>query len=488
MVNGDHLDLYLAGGEQEEYWLTQEALDVYCEKMHVSLVYVIKVDTSDYGSFVSIFNSVDNTVDNTSYTRWELGYRRDTANEEYSQKYKAIYEEGSLYETVYRMQTTDGSHPHITTLVPVRGTAGEVTGILCIQRPMRELREATLPCLFAIIGAVVVLSVLASVIATNYYKKRFVLPIKKTSEEAVRFAKENTKGEPLGEISRYTELSDLASSIDTMEADILKYIEDLTAITAEKERIIAELTLARTIQTDSIPGVFPAFPEKKDFDIYATMTPAREVGGDFYNFFMVDDDHLAIMIGDVSGKGIPAALYMMATNILSSDRAKVGGAPSQILSFVNNDMCDHGNSDMFVTLWLGILELSTGKVIAANAGHEYPALMKNGTFTLLKDKHGFVIGGMKDVPYTDYEICLAPGDKLFLYTDGVPQATDKDNRMFGTERMLEALNIDPQATPQRTLEAVHDAVAEFVKDAEPFDDLTMLCVAYIGGTHKDNKK
>ena len=480
LVNGDNIDAYLAGEKKAEYRWTKAALDVYCKNMRVSLVYVIKVDTSDYQSFVSVFNSVDNSVDNSSYVPWELGHQREATNEEYSQKYKAIYEEGVPYETVYRFDTTGPVHPHVTTMVPVYNGTGEVVSILCIQRPIRELREAIFPCLFAIIGTIILLSILASVFATTYYKKQFVIPIRKTSEEAARFAKENTKGEPLGQISRYREISSLAQSIDTMETSIVQYVEDLTAVTAVKERMSAELSVARNIQADSIPRVFPAFPDRSDFDIYASMTPAREVGGDFYNFILIDDDHLAVLIGDVSGKGVPAALYMMVTNILTSDRAKVGGAPSQILSYVNNDLCGQKNSEMFVTVWLGILELSTGRMIAANAGHEYPAVMKNGTFALLKDKHGFVLGGLEDVPYKDYELSLEPGDKLFLYTDGVPEATNSDVQMFGTERMLQALNKDPKASPQQILENVRAGVKDFVKDAEPFDDLTMLCLEYKG--------
>ena len=207
------------------------------------------------------------------------------------------------------------------------------------------------------------------------------------------------------------------------------------------------------------------------------MTPARQVGGDFYNFFFVDSDHLAMVIGDVSGKGIPAALFMMVTNILISDRTMMGGTPGEILTFVNQSICEHNKAEMFVTVWLGILEVSTGKLTASNAGHEYPALLRaGGCFELLKDKHGFVVGGMDGIVYKDYELRLQPGDKLFVYTDGVPEASDADHRLFGTERMISALNTDPAASPEQILGSVRAAVDHFVKDAEQFDDLTMLCV------------
>ena len=211
------------------------------------------------------------------------------------------------------------------------------------------------------------------------------------------------------------------------------------------------------------------------------MDPAREVGGDFYNFYFVDDDHLALVIGDVSGKGIPAALFMMVTNILISDRTRMGGNPAEILRFVNEEICAHNEVEMFVTVWLGILELSTGKLVAANAGHEYPAIRHaDGAFELLRDKHGFVIGGMEGVTYREYELQLAPGDRIFVYTDGVPEATAPDNTMFGTERMLAALNEVPTGSPEQILKKVRSAVDDFVKGAEQFDDLTMLCLEYKG--------
>ena len=477
LINGDHLAAYLNGEETEEYQQTRIYLDAYCKKMSVSLVYVIRVDTSDYGRFVSIFNAVDNTVDDSSYTAWELGHKRDTTNDEYRRKYREMYEQTALFETVYRIRTTDGQHPHITTMVPVKGADGETNAILCVQRPMRELNDARRPYLVNIAVWTVLLCILTGVFAANYIRRQFVKPIRKMSDEAARFAKENTQAEPIGRISGIREIANLASSIDTMEADMVNYIGNLTAVTAEKERIGAELSLARTIQDNSVPNIFPPFPDRDDFDIYASMTPAKEVGGDFYNFFLIDDDRLMFVIGDVSGKGIPAALFMMVTNILISDRALMGGTPGEILTFVNQNICEHNQADMFVTLWLGILELSTGKVVAANAGHDDAAVYrKNGAFELFKTKHGFVIGGMEGVRYRDFELKLGPGDKLFLYTDGVPEATDAQNGMFGMERMLDALNANKERTPEEILNGVHERVNAFVGDAPQFDDLTMLCV------------
>ena len=481
LVNGDHIDSYLAGEEYEEYLLSQRRLDVYCEKIHVSLIYVIKVDRSDYGRFVSIFNSVNNSVDNTSYSPWELGYKRDTTNDEYAEKYRALYNQEVPYENVYRIKVTGGVHPHITTMVPVKNSEGEVVAILCVQRPMSEINSARKNYLASVLLFTAMVVVLVSVFSLFYLRNKFLKPINKVSAEASRFAKENTKGEGLGLISNYRELSELAESIDTMETDMVNYMENLTAVTAEKQRISTELSLATRIQTAMLPHVFPPFPDRTEFDIYASMNPAKEVGGDFYDFFLIDDNHLGMVMADVSGKGVPAALFMMASKIILQSCAMLGGSPAEILTKTNEAICSNNQEEMFVTVWLGILEISTGKLTAANAGHEYPVIRKaDGRFELFKDKHGFVIGGMSGAKYREYEIQMEPGSKLFLYTDGVPEATDADKNMFGTERMVDALNTEPEASPEVILKNVRSAVDGFVKEAEQFDDLTMLCIEYRG--------
>ena len=250
----------------------------------------------------------------------------------------------------------------------------------------------------------------------------------------------------------------------------------------ENARIETELTMASSIQADMLPNIYPAFPDRPEFDIYATMEPAKEVGGDFYDFFLVDDDHLCMVMADVSGKGVPAALFMMASKIILANNAMMGKTPAQILTDTNAAICSNNREEMFVTVWLGILEISTGKLTAANAGHEYPVLMQaGGKFELIKDKHGFVIGGMDGVKYKEYELQLIPGSKLFLYTDGVPEATNAKNELFGKDRMLATLNENINASPDEMLKNIRYAVDGFVKDAEQFDDLTMLGMEYKGG-------
>ena len=242
-----------------------------------------------------------------------------------------------------------------------------------------------------------------------------------------------------------------------------------------------ELAMATEIQAAMLPSIFPAFPSREEFDLHASMDPAKEVGGDFYDFFLVDDDHLCMVMADVSGKGVPAALFMMASKIILQSCAMLGGSPAEILTKTNQAICSNNQEEMFVTVWIGILELSTGKLTAANAGHEYPVFCRSGnTYELFRDRHGLVIGAMSGAKYKEYEIQLKKGDLLFVYTDGVPEATNADQELFGTERMLKALNTQPDAAPTQILKNVRAAVDAFVQNAEQFDDLTMLCMKYHG--------
>ena len=339
-----------------------------------------------------------------------------------------------------------------------------------------ELSKARLT-IMVLIAAVVILAVTSAIILS----KRIVKPLELITNRVQTLGGDDLQFRMEDAYRTNDEIEVLAESFAMLSGKTLEYISVVERVTAEKERIGAELSLATRIQADMLPNIYPAFPERPEFDIFASMDPAKEVGGDFYDFFMTDDDHLCVFIADVSGKGVPAALFMMASMIILANNAKMGKTPAQILTDSNAAICTNNREEMFVTVWLGILEISTGKLTAANAGHEYPVLKRpDGGFELLKDKHGFVMGGLDSARYREYEIQMQPGSKLFLYTDGVPEATSGENNLFGTERMLEALNAAPDASPKDVLAGVRSAVDGFVKDAEQFDDLTMLCVEYRG--------
>ena len=336
--------------------------------------------------------------------------------------------------------------------------------------------------IMVLLSVVVVIAVSAAIVLS----KRIVRPLEAITARVRSLGGDDLQFRMEDTYRTHDEIEVLAESFAMLSGKTLEYIDKVQRVTAEKERIGAELSLATRIQADMLPNIYPAFPDRPEFDIYATMDPAKEVGGDFYDFFLVDDDHLCMVMADVSGKGVPAALFMMASKIILANNAMMGKSPAQILTDTNAAICANNREEMFVTVWLGIFEISTGKLTAANAGHEYPVLKhKDGAFELFKDKHGFVIGGMDGVKYKEYELMLEPGSELFLYTDGVPEATSAEKELFGTERMLAALNGDIAASTVQTLKNVRAAVDGFVKEAEQFDDLTMLCFEYKGKAERE---
>ena len=481
LIEPDRMGEYDSQGEDtQQYQRVWTGFDRLCNSSGATFVYVIEPDTTDYEHIKFIFSTM---AEWSGYTKYDYGYLRQTTNDDYKEKYRRLYEEGSQRELVIRDKGYIETDPHITAMIPLKGSDGQTKAILCVQRQMEALASARKNYVRSVI-AVLLLSALVFLTGQALYLGRVLLsPVKKISNELGRFAKENTLGEKrlTDTIHNKDEIGMLADSIDSMEEQIVSYVDNITSITAEKERISTELTLASSIQMNMLPNDFTFFSEHTEFDIYASMDPARQVGGDFYDFFMTDDDHLCIVMADVSGKGIPAALFMMASKIILADFAKMGQTPAQILESTNETIAANNPENVFVTVWLGILELSTGRLTAANAGHEYPVLMhEGGSFELLKDKHGFVIGGMTGMKYKEYEVDLKPGSKLFLYTDGVPEATDVHENMFGTGRMLDALNEVTQSTPQQIIANVRRAVDDFVKTAEQFDDMTMLCLEYKG--------
>ncbi|MBQ6595904.1 MAG: SpoIIE family protein phosphatase [Clostridia bacterium] len=337
-------------------------------------------------------------------------------------------------------------------------------------------------------GILMVVIFLLGFFMTRHMRKTLVVPINAISAAAQSYVADRRKGHTdpdhfarLG-IRTGDEVEKLSLAMSDMEHSLNEYEADLTRITAEQERIGTELSLAASIQEDVLPNRFPAFPDRNEFDIHAVMDPAQEVGGDFYDFYLIDEDHLALTIADVSDKGIPAALFMMSSKLILSNLVMLGHSPAAALEAANRSICATSHESMFVTVWLGILEISTGKLTAANAGHEYPFVMQaQGVFEEYRDVHGFVLGGLEDASYREYELWLKPGSKLFVYTDGLPEATGGAGQMFGLERVGKVLNASVDRSAEGVLENMRQAVNRFVSGAPQFDDLTMLCLEYRGG-------
>lgn len=340
---------------------------------------------------------------------------------------------------------------------------------------------------------ILALTVVLDFIIVMRMRRNVVEPLNTMAKAAKTFADNaddpDDESQAFGSINVHTgdEIEKLADSLKAMEADRTRKTRDLIALNTEKERLNAELSVAAQIQNDALPSVFPPFPGRNEFEIYAMMEPAKEVGGDFYDFILLDDDHLMITIDDVSGKGIPGALFMMTSKSLIANLVRLyPDDPALVLKKLNEQICENNKASMFVTVWLAVLEISSGRMICTNAGHEYPAIYQNGEFTLLKDRHGLAAGCFETAKFTNYEIQLTPGDAVFVYTDGVPESNNTDAEMYGTDRMLRALNYNRDSDMKKLLLSVMTSIREFSSGAEQFDDITMVGLRWYGPEYGDN--
>ncbi len=330
---------------------------------------------------------------------------------------------------------------------------------------------------FIMFFVLVVLIIVVVASASTQFSKNFTKPFIMLKEGVDEIGAGHWDREL--DIKTGDEIEDLGNAFNAMAKNLDSHVKRLTAVTAEKERIGAELDVAAHIQSSMLPCIFPAFPDRKEIDIYATMDPAKEVGGDFYDFFMIDEKHIAIVVADVSGKGIPAALFMVIGKTLIKDHTQEGTDLGEVFSTVNNLLCESNSEGLFITAFEGVLDLETGEFTFVNAGHEMPFIAQKGAdFAPYQIKPGFVLAGMEDMRYRSGRITLEPGDKIFQYTDGVTEATDSQNQLYGMERLQNVLLKCKDKTPQEILPAVKEDIDKFVGEAPQFDDITMLCLEF----------
>lgn len=375
---------------------------------------------------------------------------------------------------------SDGTFGYTITSYHPLTVEGKVAAVVLIEIPMSKLESDITSFVTVLTVLAILLTAVILVICIIVIYRTIIVPITKISKEADDFVSNNNlvTGE-LEKIKTRDELQTLAESINKMQIEINDYIKDITAITAEKERIGAELNVATHIQASMLPSIFPAFPDREEFDIYATMNPAKEVGGDFYDFFLVDEKHIAIVMADVSGKGVPAALFMVIAKTLIKDHTVPETDLGEIFSTVNNLLCESNSGQMFVTAFEGVLDLETGEFRFVNAGHEMPFICKQGgKYEPYKIRPGFVLAGMDDMMYKGGVIQLDVGDKIYQYTDGVTEATNADNRLYGMERLENILCKNADKKPTELLPLVKADIDAFVGEAPQFDDITMLCLEY----------
>lgn len=486
-------ETYVASDEYLSYFKDIEKIEGY-DKMLTTLreiqdnsdvesIYVENVDTKK--------KAVVYLLDASVTDRYQSGITHAVAKSNYGQMSVA-----ALKESGFPAFITNNWGWLCTAGAMALDDGGTKAAVVCVDVSMNAVMQDRYRFLKDVLLLLLLVAAVCTVVMAILIDRTVVGPVNKISAATASYI-ENKNEKATGEestIAKLTIQSDdevgvLCNSIKKMEADINAYIDNLTAVTAEKERIGAELGVATQIQASMLPCIFPAFPDRPEIDIYASMRPAKEVGGDFYDFFWVDDDHLALVMADVSGKGVPAALFMVIAKTLLKNVSQTGLSPKAVLEKVNNQLCVGNDAEMFVTVWLGILDISTGNMICSNAGHEYPALKRaDGPYELIRDKHGFVLAGMENSHYTEYELQLNPGDKLFLYTDGVAEATDADEELYGTDRMLAALNQSAEADCETLLHAMQADIDAFVAEAPQFDDITMLSLELMSKSEFAMKK
>lgn len=473
-LDPDRLQEYLKTGQWDaEYYEIQAKLDQLVISTNTYLIYVTSL-SNNYTTSTYIFDSVH---PDTGFSRYELGYTAQDMDPKYQPEVEQIMTTGER-SAVYFYSYSEASGAHTTAGIPVKDSTGTVVAFLGVEKAMAALEAARSTYVRNVLEITVLAVTLFLILYIGFLRRQVVAPLQTITREAQRFAQDNVvQLDVLEHIHKRDEIGILARVIGKMETDIVRYVENLTTVTAEKERIGAELNVATQIQADMLPRIFPPFPEQEQFDIYATMTPAREVGGDFYDFFLVDPDHLAVVIADVSGKGVPAALFMVVAKTLIKNHTQAGEEPGRVFELVNNQLCENNEAGMFVTAFLGVLEISTGTFTYVSAGHNPPLVSSENTgYDWLPGKRNFVLAGMEDMRYRQQQITLKPGDSLFLYTDGVTEALDKEGHLYSEERLFAFWNrMDRKGKGLREqLQMLHEDIDAFAAGAEQADDITML--------------
>ena len=475
IINGDLVQNYMITKEPDaHYYFIYEYMKI------------IKAEFSDVRYFYVIVPGIDGL----SYI-WETTNDPDTTDIiGYRTPYATMEAGEDMVKSAFRKNPEEHLieyvDPNFGTLVtaasPVFDSSGKPVALVCVDLSKTAIEVKVIRIVFTVVGLVMLIMIISSIIHYISMRETIIKPIKILTKASSDIVNNIESGQEYkSEIHSGDEIEDLSKSFEEMDKEIRAYIEENAKITSEKERIGAELDMAKSIQASQLPSIFPAFPGKSEFDIFASMKPAKEVGGDFYDFFMVDDDHIVLVMADVSGKGIPAALFMMISKILIKNHMQNGSSPGETLEAVNNQLLEGNKEGLFVTVWMAIIEISTGKGVAVNAGHEHPALKRKGQkYELVKYRHSPAVSTIENMIYKEHEFELNPGDSLFVYTDGVAEATNKELELFGTDRMIDALNSSLGATPQNVLGNVMTHINKFVGDAEQFDDITMLCFEYKG--------
>ncbi len=468
----------------EGYDKMQEYLNNLKNCFDIKYIYIIiPVNDSDYDNMkyvmIGMTEEEKKIVNNQSYLGKPSGseYKKEVA-QMYIQNMK------NKDKIEYYANETEFGHMY-TAMKPLLNSNGEPIAVLSIDIAMNEVTSTLQEYTTGIfIGGTIITAVFLGIL---YYwlNKRIIKPIKTLKIQSEYLADlENRANHPedinieKSQIHTGDEIEEFSDSLYNMAVNLKKYMINLLDVEKEKHRIGAELSVATAIQANMLPRIFPPYPEFKEFDLYATMNPAKEVGGDFYDFFMIDKTHLAIVIGDVSGKGVPAALFMVISKTIIKNYAMMKLSPEEIFNKANNDLCEGNDAELFTTAWIGIYDLEKRKLSFCDAGHDNPILRKkDGSIEYIKpSKKRIMLAGMEGTQYILNEMILDEGDTILIYTDGVPEANNVNGEFFKQERLEKAVIDSKTSDPKDLIEFIRNRVNEFAGEAPQFDDITMLAL------------
>lgn len=474
LVNGDSVERYLREGADEEYAEALQSLQDLKANYNLQFLYVSVPDVAENNA-VYVFDVYLERDDPDLIG--QLGEK--TGPTDVYGIVLDIYLHGASER---QSAVTDGEFGYLSSAyAPLYRADGSISAVVGVDISMDviigQVRTATLQIALTA-GAMIVLSLLALLVLV---RRRVLRPLAGLSRHMEGFASEESGLREIPVAQTGDELQRIGESFNRMAGDLKQYIQNLAAVTADRERIAAELNVATTIQSGMLPSTFPPFPDRKEFQIYASMTPAKEVGGDFYDFFMLDGDRLCAVIADVSGKGVPAALFMVVTRTLIKNQAAATPDPGEILAAVNDQLCESNSADFFVTVFLCVLNLKTGEFRYGNAGHCRPLLRRaGGLYDWMDMDCGFVLAGFPGLNFETRSVFLAPGDRLFLYTDGVTEAQNREQALYDEDRLLAALNEEdgPRLPPAQTVARIQCSIDAFADGAEQADDITMLALEF----------
>ena len=485
-LNPNHVSDYVSadgGAHPEECRYIQKEWQRLAgrDSQEVLMIYLIQAEGQDYGHIRFGLTAVHPSLfeDHPEKSLRPAGTLAESG-EDQRKVYARIYQGEERAVVIHPQQW---EKYHLTLVIPVKTKEGKVTGLICVQRKMEKLREASSAHMRKVLLAAAALLAVVLPLCVWGLRRWVLKPIKAVTGETLRFAKENTLPElQLGASVRMSnEIGRLARSIDTMEAENVEHVATLLRMTAEKEQIQAELDVARDIQLSMLSKDFALRPE---IDLWAAMDAAKEVGGDFYDFYPIDGERIAITIADVSGKGIPAALFMVVAktvlkNFISSSPDEPGALAAAVGN-ANRQLCQNNESMMFVTVFAGVLNVRTGAFIYVNAGHNPPLRSREGRFEYLPLAQNGFLGISEDILFKEESFTLSRGEGIFLYTDGLTEAENAEKELFGNDRLPDALNaLANPGSAKELLAHVKGRVEDFVNSAPQSDDLTMLCLRYL---------